>query len=362
MTSAGERARAFGEATYFTAFDGIRGLAVLLVVAFHVRGEAFGPIRGLWGVTAFFVLSGFLITELALREEDRAGRVDLPGFFIRRATRILPLYALVLAGYVVAVLLLDLDDRRDAFVEALPYYVAMLPEVPIFADGNRPFGVAWSLGIEEKFYVVWPLLAFGLAATIRNRVALALGLGVTCWAAWLGASFGELLVHYVSILVGALLALLLHGDAASHRLRVLFSDGVSTVGIMVAVVIASGAWEPGRYGTLVFALAVVAVLPAVASGAGPWAGLFRFWPLRRLGEISYAVYLVHQPLLNRLDEQIAPREGPLDEVAILSIGLAATIAACVVLRHTVEQPIVRYGRRLARARRERSSVSLITES
>jgi peptidoglycan/LPS O-acetylase OafA/YrhL len=108
----------------FPALDGVRAIAVLLVVAAHSRGPgSLHYLAGWNGVTIFFVLSGFLITTLALREEERAGRVFLRGFYVRRVFRILPLYLLVLLLYVPIVRVLGIGDS-DKFTQALPYYAS----------------------------------------------------------------------------------------------------------------------------------------------------------------------------------------------------------------------------------------------
>src|SRR3712207_525289 len=145
----------FRDLRRFPALDGLRGIAALMVVAFHYGGPTLGPLSGWLGVQLFFVLSGFLITTLALREEDRTGRLSFTGFYVRRLFRIVPVYLTVL------VTVLALDVLRGAYEAGvgpnlwwyLTFTVEWLPE-PV------PFGQAWTLGIEEKFYLVWPLVAF----------------------------------------------------------------------------------------------------------------------------------------------------------------------------------------------------------
>jgi len=159
--SGGEGSRTAGEplqyseyraVRHFTALDGLRAVSVLLVVLAHARGrEDWLWIRGANGVTVFFVLSGYLITTLALREEAVRGTIDLGAFYLRRTFRILPMYYLTLAIYCVLILVLHADPaRHDKFVRALPYYLTYLQEWPHLVLKDVPFELSWSLGIEEK--------------------------------------------------------------------------------------------------------------------------------------------------------------------------------------------------------------------
>lgn len=169
---------------YFSSLDGLRAISVLLVLISHARGaEAFHWLRGANGVTVFFVLSGFLITTLALREEARQGFLDIRAFFIRRIFRILPVYYLALGLYCALILGLGIEGhRRDDFLGALPFYAFYFQEYPHFLTPGIPFEVSWSLGIEEKFYLLWPFLAFWLKPGFSVRVFAAGGLALVCFA------------------------------------------------------------------------------------------------------------------------------------------------------------------------------------
>jgi peptidoglycan/LPS O-acetylase OafA/YrhL len=106
---------AFQARKHMLALDGLRALAILGVLLHHTRGKPFALLHGFRGVWVFFVLSGFLITTLALREASRTGRVDLRAFFIRRAFRIFPLYYLVLIAYMVWVFVLGMEPEAERF-------------------------------------------------------------------------------------------------------------------------------------------------------------------------------------------------------------------------------------------------------
>ena len=203
---------------YFPELDGVRALCVLLVVTVHLydANERWWWLAGARGVTVFFVLSGYLITSLGLREEAERGTLSLAAFYVRRCCRLLPLYYLTLAAYCVLLFGLGVGGPalRDTMAEALPYYVTYLQEIPFFsllvAEGrDLPFFHSWSLGVEEKFYLAWPLLAFVLWRGLPRRrltgaVVLALAFAVAPFV--LGGDMrlvGRCLFSYFHLLVDA---------------------------------------------------------------------------------------------------------------------------------------------------------------
>jgi peptidoglycan/LPS O-acetylase OafA/YrhL len=160
---------AYLQRVYFPELDGLRAFCALLVITAHLYShkEWWAWLAGDRGVNVFFVLSGFLITTLALREEEREGRLSLAAFYVRRCCRLFPLYYLILGFYCLMLLGLGRGsaDQCGALAQALPWNLVYCQEVPFFRlrvldDRDLPFFQSWSLGIEEKFYLVWPLLAF----------------------------------------------------------------------------------------------------------------------------------------------------------------------------------------------------------
>ena len=161
------------------ALDGIRALAVALVLADH--GGVHGVPGGFIGVDVFFVLSGFLITSLLLDELGRTGAIDLPGFWVRRARRLLP--ALILMVFAVVALRElfpsgAISAVRDDAVAAFFWFanwVLVFRDTDYFTQGQTPSPLqhTWSLAVEEQYYVVWPLLLVAVAVLLawltRNR-------------------------------------------------------------------------------------------------------------------------------------------------------------------------------------------------
>ncbi|HEX7744191.1 MAG TPA: acyltransferase, partial [Micromonosporaceae bacterium] len=178
MSETGSALRA-GHFAYQPGLDGVRALAVGAVLLFH-GGVAWLP-GGFLGVDAFFVLSGFLITSLLLGERDRTGRIDLVAFWARRARRLLPaLLVLLLVVVLVSRVLLPGEELPALRWDALAAlgYVANWRMADRGGDyfaqtaAPSPLQHTWSLGIEEQFYLLWPLLFVALlAVSVRRRRA-----------------------------------------------------------------------------------------------------------------------------------------------------------------------------------------------
>jgi peptidoglycan/LPS O-acetylase OafA/YrhL len=334
---------------YRPALDGVRALAVTAVLLFH-GGVSFLP-GGFLGVDAFFVLSGYLITSLLLAERAETGRIRLGAFWARRARRLLP--ALLVVIMVVAVagryLLPDVEVRLlrwDAF--AALAYVANWRMIYRGTDyftqtaAPSPLQHTWSLGIEEQFYWLWPVLVLLL---LRSRKAI-FAFSV------LGAAGSEVLALALrdtnrvyfgtdtraqALLIGCALATLpLRKGRLLGALAVLGTLGTAWLWAHAS---GTSAWifTPA-------ALAVAAVLAhAVASPSGPTARVLALPPLVWLGKISYGVYLSHWPLFQVLTAERTGLRGP----ALLGTRCAVTVAVAAVSFYLLEQPI-RRGVRLPR--------------
>ena len=334
----------------FAALDGVRAVAVLLVVVTHTRGPRPLHYLGGWnGVTIFFVLSGFLITTLALREEERSGRMSLRAFYVRRAFRILPLYLLVLFLYVPIVFVLKLGDAAK-FAHALPFYGSPFPEIPFFTGGGHvPFEISWSLGIEEKFYVLWPLLAFGLLYYWRRaRLPLAIAFAVLLWVAELAPHASRFVFPYFHILIGCIVALLLHNRRSFDQLRRLGHREAVIPLLLTAA--ALQIWSSFGLPPLVipfYTLAVAALLISLVVSTRSSTGFLARQPLVYIGTISYALYLTHQLGLGISEKLVPIRVGWYGDIGSLAIGLGLAIALCALLHRWIELPMIARGRRLA---------------
>jgi peptidoglycan/LPS O-acetylase OafA/YrhL len=364
-------------ATRRPGLDGLRGLAVIAVIAFHEQLSAFPG--GFLGVDVFFVLSGYLITDLLTAHWNQHGRLDLRGFWARRARRLLPALAVLLVVVTAATAVIEpaqLAALRSALLAAVTYssnWWQALAHQSYFARFGPPPPLQhlWSLAIEEQFYLVWPLLLIVILKTCRSR-HLRAGL------AWSGAALSALAMalvyvpggdpsrvyygtdtHASALFIGSALALTwplrrlgpLGGLEAPGRDRTRIPDALGLAGIAVL------AWAMGHFagtdrvlypaGLLAAALAAGGVVLAAASpGLVSWA-LGRS-VLRWIGVRSYGIYLWHWPVI-ALATAAFPQQRPANWIwlpeAALSVGLAAASW------RWVEEPIIRDGfRTTVRAR------------
>jgi len=337
------------------ALDGLRGLAVAAVLLFHHGlGWAEG---GYLGVSAFFTLSGFLISTLLLGEHARTGRLDLREFWARRFRRLLPAAVagvLLALAFVLAVGEAATVERfRGDALAALGYVanwrfvLSELSYADLFA-GESPLQHTWSLAIEEQFYLVLPLLA-ALAASrrgARQRLAVIalVGLAASVLVTVLLGDGDRDRLYYgtdtraAELFVGVFLACLYH-----QRGRFPARAGPVRTGVGAAALLAMVAsWALVDQGTgwlhpwgLVAHAALAGAVILAACDAGPIATVLSLRPLTELGRISYGVYLYHWPLYLWITEERTGLEGP----ALLAVRLAATLVLSVVSFVLLESPI-----------------------
>ena len=336
------------------ALDGLRGLAVLAVVVYHLDLLP----GGFLGVSVFFTLSGFLITNLLLAEWEASGRVGLGGFWGRRFRRLLPA---ALVGLVLVVVTSwwwadarQLEALRGDVVAALAYVAnwRFIFNGDLYGAGfEEPSPVLhyWSLAIEEQFYVVVALIAVGLARFARSRRAWFVVFGLLAALSMfatilLWGSSDTNRVYFGSdtrafeLLAGVLLALVI-GFEIPTRLGRWASRHVVTGAVLLAMLAAfvlvdtTQTWLY-RGGLWLVALGSVALILA-ALDHGPVARALMWKPLVALGLISYGVYVFHWPIFVYLTTD---RTG-LDGVALVALRLTITLGVAIASYHFLEQPI-----------------------
>ncbi|SHJ84854.1 Peptidoglycan/LPS O-acetylase OafA/YrhL, contains acyltransferase and SGNH-hydrolase domains [Tessaracoccus bendigoensis DSM 12906] len=348
---------------YIASLDGLRTIAVGLVIAFHLAVPGLGA--GFAGVDVFFVLSGYLITAGLISDSNRFGRPRLARFWQRRFRRLLPAASLLLLAVLVhASFALPVYRRVGVSEDAMwtVIYLAnwhfMQANTYFSSDGmSSPLLHMWSLAVEEQFYFAWPL-AIALACVIlRRRSNVTKPLVILAGVAAL-ASVIALAVLYdptaadraymgtdtkaFEPLIGASLALLLSmprvRQAAADRYRIL-----ATLGALVAIITLPFLAGPSGFyfygGALLLSLGVVAVIAALVCGPPSALSQFLAWaPMAYLGRISYGLYLWHWPWAMWMGlSHGAFKAGP------AVVALCGTVATAVVSYHFVEQPI-RHGR------------------
>lgn len=348
---------------YIPQLDGIRAIAVLGVICAHMHTTAFFFLSGGRGLTWFFVLSGYLITRLCIQEENTTGRVNMGAFYVRRAFRILPLYFATLAAYCVLILGLGIGaDKRDGLLAALPYYLTFLSELPVMlnvhGDSEVPFGHSWSLGIEEKFYLIWPALGFLLlVGKGKERMYTVIGLYILVSACMFLDSGPQALLFssYANILAGCVLGVILHTEGGFKALtrmgtaRWLVPWGIALVVLHFAV--PEPHQESGGVGISIFrilyTIMIVGMMAGILLGQGPLQNFLRLPLLESIGKVSYGIYLLHRLCLNVVEPMVGSWAGwfePIIEFILIAI-LSYYVARLAYI--VIEGPAIRLGRRIS---------------
>jgi peptidoglycan/LPS O-acetylase OafA/YrhL/lysophospholipase L1-like esterase len=351
---------------YMPGLDGLRALAVLAVIAYHL-GVGWAP-GGLLGVGVFFTLSGYLITDLLLGRYENTGGLQLADFWLRRARRLLPALFVMLAVVAAWVTLLDrrqLAPVRGAVLSSAAYvsnWWLIAQHSSYFARFAPPMPLdhLWSLAVEEQFYLIWPWLLWLLLRLSRKRYGLHPRLAwATLLLALISATAMAVLYHpgydptrvydgtdtrAFAVLIGASLAFVwpsrLLGDDVTETARGIL-DGIGATGL---VIIALLIWRTTQYsaflyrgGMVLLSVGTAMVVGAAASPASRLGVALGWRPLRWVGVRSYGIYLWHYPIIV-LTTPAGGRESILREV--LQVGAAIGVAA--LSWRFVEEP-VRHG-------------------
>ncbi|WP_416972177.1 acyltransferase family protein [Streptomyces sp. 4F14] len=352
---------------YLHGLDGVRALAVLLVVVYHAD-PSWLP-GGFLGVDVFFVLSGYLITNLLCAERHRTGRIDLLQFWLRRARRLLPALVTLLVT-VTAVAALWRPARIDAsgrdILSALTFtnnWWQISTHASYFASFGPPplFQHLWTLGVEEQFYLAWPLVVLGLLwavphAHARVRVAVVLAAAGTSLALMVllhqtgedtsRAYFGSD-THAFGLLLGAALALMVPPARTwKHRWAPRVCGAAGVVGWMVlwvlAGVIHSDSAHLYPWGFAAAAGAAGAVVLAAAQADSVFVTVMSASWLRWIGRRSYGIYLWHMPLIAlAVPKGHTARDVPLNGLCAAALAVAVAAASY----RWVEEPLRRHGLR-----------------
>jgi peptidoglycan/LPS O-acetylase OafA/YrhL len=367
---------------YMPGLDGLRAIAVLAVIAFHL-GYDWAP-GGMLGVGLFFTLSGYLITDILLSQLSARGRIDLVGFWLARARRLLPaLFAMlaIVTAWVTIFGPAQPDQFRDAVVSAVFYvnnWQQIFADVSYFArfEAPGPLNHLWSLAVEEQFYIFWPfLLLVGvklvgerpLASGVRPRLALltlALAMAsVILMAVIYAPAVDPSRVYYGTdtraseLLFGCALAMVWPSRRLNRRIAPGARNTLDWLGVAGLVVIFLMIWKTDelspflyRGGFFLLSIATLLVLMPLAHPACRLGNFVGCRPLRWVGVRSYGIYLWHAPII-----VLTSPGGEPDPTLLRSILQVAAIFAVAALSWKfIEEPIRHgaIGRFFAR-RRER---------
>ena len=331
---------------YHPGLDGVRGVAILLVLGQHAMTRPL--VDGFVGVTVFFCLSGYLITTL-LVAELASGSLDVRSFYRRRAARLGPALATVVAVTIV-VLLIDRPDLGAGQVLA-PAGAAVTYTTSLFDWTNHAFATkdyfnyTWSLSVEEQFYLLWPFaLLWGyrrhprafagvIAALIAGSLALDLYLGLTQQIKYDPHEYFGSDTNALPILVGSLLAIVVHQGWLSRAVRRLAPCALVAVVLLPVLASRNEIYRPSLVIVAGTALTLVTLIGVVSRPRSALGSLLASRPLRWLGERSYSIYLWN----------VLARIAILDLLGHTVAGDIIWIAAFVVLAEVsfriVERPL-----------------------
>ncbi|MGW6908393.1 acyltransferase family protein [Streptomyces sp. NPDC054940] len=360
---------------YLHGLDGVRAMAVVLVVVYHVD-PSWLP-GGFLGVDVFFVLSGYLITDLLCTERLRTGRIALAQFWIRRARRLLPALVTLLVT-VTAAAALRRPERIDAsgrdILSALTFtnnWWQISTDASYFASFGPPplFQHLWTLGVEEQFYLAWPLVILtllwltGSRARSRFRVAVVLAGAVASLAAMAllhhpGEDASRVYfgtdTHAFGLLLGAALALAVPSARAwKHRWAPFACGAAGVLGWVVLGVLAGGVHSDSAYlypwGFAAAACAAGAVVLAAARAGSAFARVLGASWLRWIGRRSYGIYLWHLPLIAlALPDGHTAAQAPLTALAAALLSLPVAAASYRWVEEPLRRPRPRNGHQPAR--------------
>ena len=332
--------------------DFLRALAVLFVLIDHTEykfGGPLGMLNGGTGVEIFFVLSGFLITSMLLKEVDRFGSISFRDFFQRRAARLLPVFYVYVVVGVIYLTIRHKPIPWDAVVSSA-FYVINYHQA--FNGAPAHFlSHCWSLAVEEQFYFVWPIL-FVFVLGVRWRVdLLLLGLILTVWiyraVSYLTGWHSDEYIYRAldtradHLLVGCLLAVLIRRPVWITWFERLWRMPMLMIALAVALLV-SGTWHGDLTYKYVFAYAIEPLIIAVlipmvvlsASKESGWLsrGLNAGWVVS-IGQASYGIYLFHQLLMHPVRTFVENKSGS------YHLAIAASFAVVIVVAH---QSFVRF--------------------
>jgi peptidoglycan/LPS O-acetylase OafA/YrhL len=367
----------------FLALDGLRGVAVLLVILAHgsqnhLLPKTFTFSGGMLGVAIFFVLSGFLITHLLLEEQAKTGRVSIAKFYARRALRIWPLYFAALGAYFFILPLIDQGNfgsiySRAGRPDSGSYYhllgYAFFLQNYLFAvrDMHLGLGVLWSLAVEEHFYVFWPLLLVALRG--RWLVSSLVCVAIATFGLRILTVFG-MLPKYTSVwhmthtaldglAAGCIIGCLYHSRPgvlkALSRHRSLYLLGWGLLLFLGWTELRHMSLSPtlpaGEYYKIVLGTLAAAVIVSYLVGRADSSRLVLCsQPLTYVGKVSYGIYVLH-PIVLVYVAASAAHFGLLHGAGYflaITVYLAVAVGVAGLSFKFFEAPILRFKKRFAR--------------
>jgi peptidoglycan/LPS O-acetylase OafA/YrhL len=340
--------------TRLPSLDGIRAVCIALVIGAHAektvgfpdawRNAASYLVNGALGVTIFFVLSGFLITFLLVREELARGGISLRAFYARRALRILPVYAAYVTALVAISQMTAVDFSACEWTTTLTF-------TKNFACGQWVDGHLWSLSVEEQFYLFWPMAVACLTRRRRMWIAAACVLvapvaRVIFFAnAWYDLEMYSLMTNVDALMIGAVVGAALATGAVPLDAILRYRPALvrAAAASLIWTLMVLDHFVTGLVAVVAFSGTVTAVLAAylIASYAsisgGPMYGVLNWRPVRYVGVLSYSLYIWQQPFLSATNAYgFASIPGALT----FPTNTVAAFAMAALSYHALEKPLL----------------------
>ncbi len=357
---------------HIPALDGLRGLAILMVMSHHFNIFAQGNSverlltatfqTGWAGVDLFFVLSGYLITGILLDSRNHARYFR--NFYIRRSLRILPLYysVVLLTFYILPQISGPLARTLSHTEGSIGWYIFYLSNVAMSHGNHFGYGmlnVTWSLAVEEQFYLMWPLVVYALPQRRLMSFCLVLTIVSPLLRVWLvSQSFSWVTVYTLAfcrldaLAIGALVAIAMRSEFPIHRVENI-ARGVlvlSVLGLMLTVTMnqsthpASSPWMrtlgfssfAGLFGAVLILILSPSRWRPVCSGlSSPLLMIF--------GKYSYGLYLIHVPVRNVLVHyvpELSSNPSLLSQIAFWAISTSLSLMMAIAVWHLIERPFL----------------------
>lgn len=320
---------------YIPQLDGIRAIAALLVMAYHARVPAF--LGGFLGVDMFFVLSGFLITSILMREYGRSGRIDIKRFYLYRFSRLLPPLIILIVFYLSVASLVWPDYPAHYFDSAIS--LAYLSDY-FYAYYKSPFYLVhtWSLSVEEHFYLIWPLV-FCLLMKRGKRWAVLftflLYVLATIWRIDQFGGYGEgwssayyrFDTRVSGLMLGSFLAVVFLNMVVSRVVFYLFLPLLIFAGFSIYS-LRWGDSVSAQLGMFIVEIATLCLI-VLSVHSSKWVSFLKMRLLVYLGKLSYGLYLFHYPIMFYMRQEYSWKETFL-------VGSLLSFLLAVLSYHTVE--------------------------
>lgn len=339
---------------YIPELDGLRGIAIIGVLFFHAQVPFFG---GTYiGVDIFFVLSGFLITRILINEFDRVGDISLKNFYIRRILRLGPaLIALLIVFWIMSFALLSKQAALHNTIEGLLSLVYFTNWVRAFSIYPTDYlSHTWSLAIEEQFYIFWPILLLTLLRVSKRRINIVFFASFIALLSWIirilllisGATINRIYygldTRIDGLMIGCVLGTILSsGLLREHQTKTIlkalvFLAPISVGGIIIIAVFSRMVF-PSMYlfGFIILEILVgFLILDIVINPQSITGNFLNNQILRRIGKISYGVYLWHHPIFRVIQSY------GFNYFFVLALGSTLTFIIASISYIILEQPIL----------------------